>query len=143
MLLRLNHRKAQTRSGQMFCAMGLTKKTSTGTAVSMSQCNLVGHTITIDAVQDGRGILSAWGSLFSARVTEQETEREGSSRSHDAQPFEPFVFEDRTGCPFDFWANKPTRSFLLSAQRKLQVDGSPIKPMYTAPLHKTNGASAK
>ncbi|CAJ1346159.1 unnamed protein product, partial [Effrenium voratum] len=38
--------------GQMFCAMGLTKKTSTGTAVSMSQCNLVGHTITIDAVQD-------------------------------------------------------------------------------------------
>ncbi|CAJ1346013.1 unnamed protein product, partial [Effrenium voratum] len=37
---------------QMFCAMGLTKKTSAGTAVSMSQCNLVGHTITIDAVQD-------------------------------------------------------------------------------------------
>ena len=41
----------------MFCAMGLTKKTSAGTAVSMSQCNLVGHTITIDAVQDGDVLL--------------------------------------------------------------------------------------
>jgi len=38
--------------GQMFCAMGLTKKASTGTMVSMSQCNLHGHSITIDAKQD-------------------------------------------------------------------------------------------
>ena len=36
----------------MFCAMGLTKKASTGTMVSMSQCNLHGHSITIDAKQD-------------------------------------------------------------------------------------------
>ena len=40
------------------------------------------------------------------------------------------------GALFDFLANVPTRSFLLSAQRKLQVDGSPIKPMYTAPPQK-------
>ena len=32
--------------------MGLTKKTSTGTPVSLSQCNLQGHSITIDAKQD-------------------------------------------------------------------------------------------
>ncbi len=36
----------------MFCAMGLTKKASTGTMVSMSQCNLEGHGITIDAKQE-------------------------------------------------------------------------------------------
>jgi len=38
--------------GQMFCAMGFTKKASTGTMVSLSQCNLEGWSITIDAKQD-------------------------------------------------------------------------------------------
>ena len=46
--------------GQMFCAMGLTKKTSAGTPVSLSQCNLVGHTITIDKKQD----LSSYSLTF-------------------------------------------------------------------------------
>jgi len=32
--------------------MGMTKKTSTGKPVSLSQCNLMGHSIKIDAVQD-------------------------------------------------------------------------------------------
>eukprot|EP00434_Breviolum_minutum_P009688 symbB.v1.2.008528.t1/scaffold532.1/size190944/2 len=45
-------KQAVAAAGQMFCAMGLTKKASTGTMVSMSQCNLHGHSITIDAKQD-------------------------------------------------------------------------------------------
>ena len=36
----------------MFCAMGLTKNTSAGYPVSLSQCNLAGHSITIDKKQD-------------------------------------------------------------------------------------------
>ena len=40
--------------------MGLTKKTSGGTPVSLSQCNLVGHSITIDKKQD----LSSYSLTF-------------------------------------------------------------------------------
>lgn len=72
--------------GQMFCAMGLTKKTSTGTPVSLSQCNLQGHSITIDDKQDltnysltfqnGRMKVSAHRALNTGDATDYVLEKD-------------------------------------------------------------------